>query len=115
MFFFVVYLIFFYFSTHTAVECDPLDPLINGQIELFPTRGLSSNSFNSVARHICSEGFMIFGGDVTRTCGLDGRWTGTPPFCRGEKIKKNNTKKCQTIKPQYKKYLINKSHEHSDH
>lgn len=89
MFFFVVYLIFFYFSTHTAVECDPLDPLINGQIELFPTRGLSSNSFNSVARHICSEGFMIFGGDVTRTCGLDGRWTGTPPFCRGEKIKRN--------------------------
>lgn len=69
------------------MECDPLDPLINGQIELFPTRGLNNNSFNSVARHICSEGFMIFGGDVTRTCGLDGRWTGTPPFCRGEKNK----------------------------
>lgn len=69
------------------MECDPLDPLINGQIELFPTRGLNNNSFNSVARHICSEGFLIFGGDVTRTCGLDGRWTGTPPFCRGEKNK----------------------------
>lgn len=69
------------------MECDPLVPLINGQIDLFPTRGLSNNSFNSVARHRCLEGFMIFEGDVTRTCGLDGRWTGTPPFCRREKIK----------------------------
>lgn len=69
-----------------AVECHPLVPLINGQIDLFPVRGLSNNSFNSVARHRCSEGYMIFGGDVTRTCGQDARWTGTPPFCRREKI-----------------------------
>ncbi|XP_057374647.1 uncharacterized protein LOC130695517 isoform X2 [Daphnia carinata] len=65
-----------------AVECHPLVPVINGQIDLFPVRGLSNNSFNSVARHRCSEGYMIFGGDVTRTCGQDARWTGTPPFCR---------------------------------
>lgn len=65
-----------------AVECHPLVPVINGRIDLFPTRGLSNNSFNSVARYRCSDGYMIFGGDAARTCGLDGLWTGSPPFCR---------------------------------
>lgn len=67
-----------------AVECDPLAPLVNGQIDLFPVRGLSEHSFNTVARHRCSDGHMIFGGDVTRTCGPDGRWTGSAPICRRE-------------------------------
>lgn len=74
------------FFPNIAVECHPLVPVINGRIDLFPTRGLSNNSFNSVARYRCSDGYMIFGGDAARTCGLDGLWTGSPPFCRREKI-----------------------------
>ena len=77
-------------STCVAVDCHSLVPLVNGQIDLFPVRGLSNTSFNSVARHRCNEGFMIFGGDVTRTCGQDGRWTGTPPFCRRENLFSKN-------------------------
>ena len=34
-----------------------------------------------ILTYICDEGYEIKSGDLKRTCGRDGKWTGTSPGC----------------------------------
>jgi len=71
--------IFFLFS---AYECQALEPIDNGFIDVWKANDdLANYTFNSVAHHYCNEGFML-AGNVLRTCGEHGLWTGIEPQCR---------------------------------
>ena len=65
--------------THTVslfveVECEVLLDPLNGMVMLMGT------SSGSMAMYTCVMGFMLEG-DMTRTCQLDGEWSGEEPVC----------------------------------
>ena len=58
-----------------SVDCGYPENVTNGTVDV---------SIPSVtAWYTCDEGFML-NGTRYRTCGLDGRWSGTTPTCEGE-------------------------------
>ena len=59
---------------HTVIECDVLPNPIHGGVLL------EERVVGSQAVYFCGMGFTLNGND-TRTCGLDGRWSGSQPFC----------------------------------
>ena len=73
-----------YASVHvncTAVECDPLEVIENGEVEV---SGLVPNS---VADYMCTEGFVLIGQE-RRVCehvdktSTRGEWSGVEPSCQ---------------------------------
>ena len=58
----------------STVVCPPLFSPANGQVFF------SSTVEGSVATYSCDSGFVI-NGEVTRTCGEDGTWSGEAPTC----------------------------------
>ena len=63
-------LTFFY----TAIDCGVLRNPVNGRVQLPRT------VVGSQAVYSCDMGFVLIGDD-TRTCGLDGQWSGSQPSC----------------------------------
>ena len=60
--------------THTVIDCGPLDNPGNGSVSTpNTTRG-------SIATYSCDTGFNL-DGNMTRTCQVDGDWSGTAPTC----------------------------------
>lgn len=58
----------------TEVDCGPLEAPLNGTIFL------PSTGFEAMATYACDDGFMLVGPE-TRTCQLDGEWSGEDPMC----------------------------------
>ena len=59
-----------------VTDCPQLINPDNGQVTPF------GYSPGSIALYKCNEGFEIESGhSATRTCGLDGQWSGVPPTC----------------------------------
>ena len=72
----------FAFGLCSAYECQALKPIDNGFIDVWKANeDLANYTFNSVAHHYCTEGYMLFG-NALRTCGQNGLWTGIEPQCR---------------------------------
>ena len=62
---------------HTDIDCgDPGTPT-NGQ------RSLSSTIYNSVVTYTCDVGYTLQGSN-SRTCQVDGQWSGSVPQCNRE-------------------------------
>ena len=66
------------FPSRIAVQCPALDNPPNGEVTLS-----NNNSAFSVATYRCDFGYII--GDVTsRTCQVDGSWSGSEPTYTGK-------------------------------
>ena len=61
-------------ATCEPVDCGPLDPPVNGSVVAPVT------TFEAAAFYVCDAGYSR-SGDLTRTCGVDGTWSGSPPSC----------------------------------
>ena len=61
------------------VDCGDPGSVSNGG------RTLVSTLFSSRVRYFCSRGYVL-DGNVERTCGADGEWSGNTPSCVGEQI-----------------------------
>ncbi|CAN8001467.1 unnamed protein product, partial [Ixodes hexagonus] len=65
--------------TCSFVDCGRVPPILKGEV-----RYENGTTFlGSRIVHGCSAGYRLTGVRV-RTCGLEGRWSGTPPKCEGE-------------------------------
>ena len=62
------------------VDCGPLTNPDNGQVDT-----PQGTTFNQVATYSCNNGYLLVG-NMTRVCQVDGRWSGTDPFCRNRKF-----------------------------
>ncbi|XP_077497502.1 P-selectin-like [Amblyomma americanum] len=62
--------------TCTFVDCGRVPPILKGEVSYEN----GSTYLGSQIAHWCSVGYRLNGVRV-RTCGLDGRWNGTPPKC----------------------------------
>jgi len=60
--------------SHTAIDCGFLNDPLYGIVRL------SRTTVGSTAKYSCSVGFVLVG-EVSRTCQLDGRWSGEAPTC----------------------------------
>jgi len=60
--------------SHTAIDCGFLNDPLYGIVRL------SRITVGSTAKYSCSVGFVLVG-EVSRTCQLDGRWSGEAPTC----------------------------------
>ncbi len=60
-----------------AVDCDSLTNPTNGMVNT------STTTFMSTANYTCDPGYML-DGDMTRTCGATGVWSGTDLTCACE-------------------------------
>ena len=67
-------LIILYLLLHTAVDCGPLDPPMDGSVTLTGT------VFGSVATYSCNDGFRLEG-EETRECQANSLWSGRAPTC----------------------------------
>ena len=68
---------YFFFFYITAINCGPLTDPDNGQVDTS-----SGTIFGSTATYTCDTGYTL-SGSQTRTCGADGMWTLSEPFCEG--------------------------------
>ncbi|KAK8765822.1 hypothetical protein V5799_031578 [Amblyomma americanum] len=62
--------------TCDIVDCGRVPPILKGEVSYEN----GSTYLGSQIAHWCSAGYRLNGVRV-RTCGLDGRWNGTPPKC----------------------------------
>ena len=62
-----------------VVDCGALGDPANGQVEYTAT------TFGSVAEYTCGSGCDPVG-DSTRTCTVEGTWSGSTPQCPGNEI-----------------------------
>ena len=58
-----------------VVDCGSLASPANGQVSLTTT------TFGSTATYECDAGYVLVGGEETRTCQENGQWSGTAPSC----------------------------------
>lgn len=58
-----------------VISCEVLLPVVNGEV-IFP-----STEYGAVATYSCNFGFILTG-VITRTCELEGKWSGSTPFCQ---------------------------------
>ena len=91
-----------YLSLHTACLPDDLGISVDSKTDSrcsMPNVSLTSSGgsvtitngvgcFNtrvgSVATYVCDEGYtLVHGGDLIRTCFINGEWNGSTPGCRG--------------------------------
>ena len=64
---------------YSAVNCSSLDAPDNGDVMVGMT------TFESVATYSCDPSFRLIG-VTTRTCQLNGSWSGEIPVCEGNYI-----------------------------
>ena len=64
-------------SLITAVDCGSLASPKNGRVDLTGT------SSGSTATYSCQSGFILVGSS-TRTCQVNGLWSGQAPVCNGK-------------------------------
>lgn len=67
------------FLAIAVVTCPSLERPPNGDVEL--PNGVE---YQSRAFYNCSTGYRLTAGDLTRTCGAEGAWSGSEPVCTGE-------------------------------
>ena len=68
-------------TLHTAsVDCGHPGNVTNGTVVVS-----EGTKLRATAKYTCDEGF-IPNGTQSRTCGSDGRWSGTTPICAGETL-----------------------------
>ena len=60
-----------------VTNCGLLTDPDNGQVNTS-----SGTTFGSTATYTCDNGYAL-SGSQTRTCGADGNWTSSEPFCQG--------------------------------
>ena len=60
-----------------SVDCGPLNNPNNGQVNVSP-----ETTIGSIATYTCDIGYTL-SGSQSRTCGVDGNWTSSEPFCEG--------------------------------
>ena len=58
-------------------DCGPLVNPENGQVNIS-----SGTTFGSTATYTCNTGYTL-SGPQSRTCGADGNWIFSEPFCEG--------------------------------
>ena len=63
----------FHVGVNTA-DCDPLFPPLNGTVSF------ENTTSGSLATYFCDDGFILLGGDETRTC-INGVWSDSDPAC----------------------------------
>ena len=63
------------FFQNRPVDCGPLTNPDNGRVDT-----PQGTTFNQVATYSCNNGYLLVG-NMTRVCQVDGRWSGTDPFC----------------------------------
>ncbi len=68
----LVFMILFFYTV--AVDCGPLTDPTNGFVTVPIT------TFGSTATYTCITGYTVTG-DMTRTCGAGGMWSGSDPTC----------------------------------
>ncbi len=73
---FIIMCVFFAVSTTT---CSDLTAPTNGIIS-YNAETMDTRPVNTVATFTCNTGDMVTG-DMTRTCGAGGMWSGTDPTC----------------------------------
>ena len=73
---YVIKLHYKYIST-VSVDCGSLINPINGLVDTS-----SRTTFGSTATYTCDTGYTL-SGSQSRTCGADGNWTSSEPFCEG--------------------------------
>lgn len=59
---------------YAVIQCPDLRPNSNTTI------GIAGTGFTDTATYGCDSGFNLVG-EATRTCQVNGTWSGTPPFC----------------------------------
>lgn len=64
---------------HVAVDCGPLSPPENGNVELIGT------TFGEEVEYSCVTGYSL-NGSPTRECQANGEWSGDEPSCISEII-----------------------------
>ena len=48
------------------------------------TNATTGNKYGDKVTYECTEGHELFMGDLDRTCGGTGQWSGEEPFCIGK-------------------------------
>ena len=76
------YVTLFYTLRTASVDCGHPGNVTNGTVDV--SEGTNPRA---IARYTCNEGFIL-NGTWYRTCGSDGRWSGTTPTCEGETLLK---------------------------
>ena len=66
------------FNAPIALDCGPLSPPINGEVNT------PSTLLGSQATYSCLGSGYILRGDSSRQCSTSGEWTGTRPICDSE-------------------------------
>ena len=61
----------------SVIKCPAINPPANGLV------GACSLNYQGTCSVSCADGYVRHGGDETRTCLLNKRWSGVPPTCRG--------------------------------
>ena len=64
-------------ATIAAVDCGQLTDPDNGLVDTS-----YGTTFRSTATYTCDTGYAL-SGSQTRSCGADGNWTSSEPFCEG--------------------------------
>ncbi len=73
-----------FFSPATLATCSDLTAPTNGMIA-YDMESMNARPLNTVATYTCITGYMVTG-DMTRTCGAGGVWSGTDPTCECDSI-----------------------------
>lgn len=76
----------------SAVDCGAPDHPFNGNAVF------TSTSYNSVVSYECKYGYLLSGGEPTRRCGTDGKWSGATPKCQGKCERKKTAQKTSLLK-----------------
>ena len=61
----------------SVIKCPAVTPPANGLV------GACSLNYQGTCSVSCADGYVRHGGDETRTCLVNKRWSGVPPTCRG--------------------------------
>ena len=62
------------------IVCDTLSNPVNGGV-ITTGKGVG-NTVGDTATYYCDYGYALIG-DITIRCQLNGKWSGSPPICRG--------------------------------
>ena len=66
-------------SLMNSTTCGPLPGILNAQVQI------NEDSWQWIegqqVSYVCDDGFELTKGNLTLTCGEDGTWEGSVPFC----------------------------------
>ena len=65
-----------FLQNRPVVDCGNLTNPDNGTVDTS-----QGTTLDQVANYSCNNGHVLVG-NMTRTCQVDGMWSGTEPFCR---------------------------------